>query len=521
MAVDPLWNSVVLQLDCNGTNGSATFTDRSDSAHVVTATGSMQVSTANPKFGSGAAYGVANGSLTLPSSSDFTFGTGDFRLRAWVYFLSTGGNQAVFSLGSNWTMYLGSGTLYLFDGANNILTATVSVNNWHWLDLVRLNGVLYLLVDGVQASTAAYATNMTSSNMVVGDNTLGNAKIHGYLDEVQIMKGDVGPLNLGHPLGPLLTGTEPAPLLVYDPNRPAATLVLNPVGRDGDTHVQDQGVVSKTLVAAGNARLSVWQSKFTVTSLYCDGTGDYFMLPSGADMQLTGDLTIGVWVRPLSNTAARGAIIANAMASWATGATYLLRYGTSGTSPGKAAFGRHGTDPLLVSTSTLALDTWAYLEVNRNGSTVELSVNGTVEATATDSSTWDFSTLGTLFGASLWDSTDGYFNGYLGPMRIVNGEADHSGNFTAPTDAFTTNFGALSGVVKDSADDFTETRVRVYREETGELVGAALSDAVTGYYEIPTPFIDEHSAVVYPSATDPSVVPLQAQVFNGVIAAVP
>lgn len=521
MAVDPLWGSVVLQLDCNGTNGSTTFTDLSDSAHVVTANGSMAVSTAYPKFGTGAASGAGAGSLTVASSPDFTFGTGNFRLRAWVCFMSTTGNQAVYSLGSNWTLYLGSGTLYLFDGSSNIMTAAITTTEYHWIDLVRLNGVLHLLIDNTEVASFTYTTNMTSSNFVIADNTAGNAKLTGYMDDIQVMKGDVGPLLLGHPLGPLLTGTEPPPIYVYDPNKPLAALLLNPIGYQGAVTVTDQAVVPETLTAVGNARLSVNQSKFTVASLYCDGAGDYFQLPADTKRQLTADLTLGAWVRPISDSQARATIMANAMTSWAAGAVYLLRYGTSGAHPGKVALGRHGTDPLLVSTTTLALNTWAYVEVNRNGSTMELSVNGTVEATATDSGTWDFSTLGTLFGANLWDGADGYFYGFLGPMRIIKGGADHSGNFTAPTDAFTTNYGAISGVVKDSADDFTETRVRVYREETGELVGAALSDAVTGYYEIPTPFIDEHSAVVYPSATDPSVVTLQAQVFNGVIAAVP
>lgn len=519
MAVDPLWSSVVLQLDCNGANNSTTFTDLSSSGHVVTAAGNMKVSTANVKTGSGSAFGAADGALTVASSSDFTFGTGDFRLRAWVRFLSGSGNHAVFSLGSNWTLYLGSGTLYLFDGSSNILSSgSVVLGDWHWVDLVRIAGVLYLRVDGAAASSVAYTTNMASSNLVIGDNTLNSAKISGYLDSIQVMKGEVGPLELGVPLGPLPTDVEPPPRLAYDAHRGSVALLLNPAGQNNSTALVDQGLAGRSLSAFGNARLRVAQSKFTVASLFLDGTGDYFKLASSSAFAFTGDFTLGVWVRPTANTNSRATIVANAMNSWAAGASYLLRYGTSGTSPGKVAFGLQGNDPLLVSTSTVALDVWTYVEVARSGSAVRLSVGGTIEATATDSSTWDFSTLGTLLGANLWDGGDGYFTGYIGPVRIVDGAADHTANFTPPTDAFTTYFGAFSGVVKDSANDETDSRVRVYREEAGELIGSVVSDATTGYYEIPTPFVDEHSVLIYPSDSDPSPVPLQAQVFNGVFA---
>lgn len=521
MAVDALFSQVVLLLRCDGANNSTTFTDLSSAGRPITTNGNMKVSTARSKFGGASAYAAADGALSMPSSADFTFGTGDFTWEAWVYFLTTTGNQNIFSLDNAWSLYTGSGTLYFYAVSGNILTSVLTINEWHHIALSRVSGVVYLHVDGVQVATASYTANITGTNMVVGGGTATTSRINGHIDEARITKGTgryVG--SAGHPLTAFPTNVEPVLAPAYDGGRASVALLLNPTGQNNSTALVDTSLVGRALQAFGDAKLRVAQAKHSVAAMYFDGTGDYFKTASAADFQFTGDFAIECWVHPTSNTNSRGAILANAMTSWAAGATYLLRYGTSGTSPGKVAFGRHGTDPLLVSTSTVALNDWTHIAVTRSGSTIRLFVNGTIEATATDSSTWDFSTLGTLLGACLWESgSTGYFTGYIGPVRIADGAAKYTAGFTPPADVFTEYFGALSGNAKDSLAANTDSLVRAYLESTGDKVGAILSDASTGNYLIPTKFPTAHTLVFYPAADEPT--PLQAKVLNGVLPLTP
>jgi hypothetical protein len=78
---DPNYASVSLLLHMDGTNGSTVFTDLSPVPKVVTRFGDAQISTAQSKFGGSSAYFDGTGDyLTVASSADFGFGTGDFTI---------------------------------------------------------------------------------------------------------------------------------------------------------------------------------------------------------------------------------------------------------------------------------------------------------------------------------------------------------------------------------------------------------------------------------------------------------
>lgn len=83
---DEHFSDVVLLLNCNGADGSTTFTDDSDSGHTVTANGDAQVDTAEKKFGSGSALFDGTGDyLSIPDHADFDLGNSDFTIEFWLW----------------------------------------------------------------------------------------------------------------------------------------------------------------------------------------------------------------------------------------------------------------------------------------------------------------------------------------------------------------------------------------------------------------------------------------------------
>jgi hypothetical protein len=73
-ATDPSYASVALLLHCNGSNGSTTFTDNGPLGLSVTAVGNAQVSTTNPKFGTGCLLGDGTDDLLQAgASTDWKF----------------------------------------------------------------------------------------------------------------------------------------------------------------------------------------------------------------------------------------------------------------------------------------------------------------------------------------------------------------------------------------------------------------------------------------------------------------
>jgi hypothetical protein len=82
---DPYFANVVLLMPMTGTNGGTTFTDLK--GHSVTANGNAVTSTARyvGTLGSSALFDGTTDYLSIPASSEFNMGTGDFCIEAWVY----------------------------------------------------------------------------------------------------------------------------------------------------------------------------------------------------------------------------------------------------------------------------------------------------------------------------------------------------------------------------------------------------------------------------------------------------
>lgn len=211
---DPNISSVGLLLSGDGTNGSTTFTDESPAAHgSPTVNGNTQVSTTNPKFGTGSIQFDGSGdNLQYANHADWLFGSGAFTVELWVRFdtasievtqalidlWTTSGNQRCWTLQYNG----GAATNTLqFAGSSGGSSADLSISSnwtptadqWYHIAVDRSGNVFRLYIDGAMVATTTTAFTLHSS---ISDLRIGNifsisstAFLDGNLDEIRITKG--------------------------------------------------------------------------------------------------------------------------------------------------------------------------------------------------------------------------------------------------------------------------------------------------------------------------------------------
>ena len=172
--------------------------------------GNAQISTAQTKFGSGSMYFDGTGDyLTLLTSPNLQFGTGDFTVELWTYFIARGANGSCFI--GNYNNFT-TGALALFaghaggntskyqvsynGGSFPSIQSTTSIiyNTWAHLALVRSGTTITLYINGVADGTitsASAALNGVGSVSYIGTagDATANYNVNGYIDDLRITKG--------------------------------------------------------------------------------------------------------------------------------------------------------------------------------------------------------------------------------------------------------------------------------------------------------------------------------------------
>ena len=165
----------------------------------------------------------------------------------------------------------------------------------------------------------------------------------------------------------------------------------------------------------------------------------------------SGNWTVEGWVCTLTRTTNyplifgnnRGSFTTDALAITASNADsspsyldkFVFAWGSAGFSSPSA-----GTSALLVSNVTNSNGVWYHLAIVRNGTSIKMYRNGTEVASATVSAaaTFNWGFNGSLAGGGNWDGAQGNWNGYLDDLRVTNGVARYTSNFTPPTQPFVT-----------------------------------------------------------------------------------
>ncbi len=435
---DPYFSSTKLLLNGNGTNGSTTFTDSSNSSHTVTANGDAQISTAQSKFGGASMKFDGNDSIEVASSTDLSFGSGDFTIECWAYFNSLpsymtvatfdgGGSYAsiFFAHLPSLNCYIsGNGTSWNVLAGNSLGTPSTGV--WHHLALVREGNVYRGFLDGVQGFSVINSSGPYGSSALA---RIGNASatlsqgIDGYIEDFRVTKGVARYGNFAVPTAGFSTLTPVEP---YFHNN---SLLLHGDGTNGSTTFKDDSINNHTITANGNVQISTAQSKFGGSSMYFDGTGDYvdFTIDSTT---LSSDFTIEAWVYRTGTGQTQ--VFFGTFPHTVLGIS-LNRAGTGKT----ALYIGNGSSWQTLdfrSTGTIATNTWTHLAVVRHNNVITIYHDGVSQGSTSANMPTGFNG-GARIGAGTLGSGE-FVAGYIDDFRITKGVARYTANFTPPTSAF-------------------------------------------------------------------------------------
>ena len=197
---DAYYPQVAALLHFDGVNGSTTITDNSKNNFTITATNGAVISTAQSKFGGASVFlDGTNDYLVTPTTSAFTFGTGDFTVELWIYQTVSSVSAYKVLVGDNvygsvggWQLYSYNNQLNLWKGGTEIISpsGTLTLNSWNHIVWTRASGNNRIFINGTQVgSTVSDSTNYTSTAIYIGAAKDGYGYFAGYIDELRITNG--------------------------------------------------------------------------------------------------------------------------------------------------------------------------------------------------------------------------------------------------------------------------------------------------------------------------------------------
>ncbi len=183
-----------------------TLTNKDDiwdaSGHYLTKIGGVAASNTQRKFTTSSAIHLnGNDRITLPISEDSNFGTGDFTIEWWQYWVSQTGYGTIYdnnyNTSPNVLMQTDSGVYkyYVYMNALQKLTEPTAANasQWYHYALVRYNGTVTLYRDGAASGTPFTFTASVGNSAVatgIGARTGANSPIsNSYIQDFRITKG--------------------------------------------------------------------------------------------------------------------------------------------------------------------------------------------------------------------------------------------------------------------------------------------------------------------------------------------
>ena len=163
------------------------------------------------------------------------------------------------------------------------------------------------------------------------------------------------------------------------------------------------------------------------------GTGDYLRVDrkDNSDFNLsTNDFTIEFWMysRNVGASLHLVTFAASSVSASSDAGFYVRQYG--GVVQGYCFEGNNSIG--VVATGSLSIDKWYHIAYVRSGSTFTMYLDGTSTATASSAEAANFNAGWNLNIGSAYSDLY-HYNGYLSNLRIINGTALYTSNFTPNT----------------------------------------------------------------------------------------
>jgi hypothetical protein len=227
-----------------------------------------------------------SGDYLTVTSSDFSFGTGDFTIECWYNLTATPTNFYIFDFGSNGMRFQiydsGSGpVVYMMTSTSTYVIAPansyVTVGQWYHIAMTRIGTTVTGFINGISQGTQTVADNFTHTALTIGNyGGGGDYEFTGYLSNLRILKGTA-----------LYTSNFTPPTRELQPIGDTVLLCCNNPDSAGAE------ATGKTITVNGDAVASTFSPGLTRDFTYgtqFDGvsrfdTQGYFVPPSGTTEQ--------------------------------------------------------------------------------------------------------------------------------------------------------------------------------------------------------------------------------------------
>ena len=363
--------------------------------------------------------------LTVPTSDDFAFGTGDYTIEAWVYKTTTGqehiyegrngGNTNRILFYVNSSNKLAS---YINASVKGAATSDFPLNSWVHVALVRSGTTGYMFQNGTQVATwTGDSTNIAKPNATLyigSDNSGSNYFWEGSISSLRVLKGTA-----------LYTSA-------FTPPTAPSTAITNTKLLLNFTNAAIFDQTGKTTVMTrANAQLDTSVKKFGTASLELDGASDYLEV-TNKDLAPVGtqSFTIECFVYVNANKNYNGIYSAGTGIQMYVNSSGKLQCWLANSGGTFFVNGFQGTT--VIPTST-----WRHIALVRDFSAGTLTwfVEGLEKGqqTSITDSVVGLTTYSHTIGS--YESGSYEFNGFIDEFRITN-KARYTSNFTAPTKEF-------------------------------------------------------------------------------------
>jgi len=211
---DPYIGNVSLLLHGDGANGSTTIVDSSPSPKTVTAFGDAALATppsypnSNSTFGNAIAFDGNGDYLSIPHSTDLSFGAGNFTVEMWLYANNLAAEPAIFvhrpAVAARGILSAidANGSIILLAGDSNdssweIITTSaagiITTGAWHHLAITRNGSTWRGWLNGTAVLTpgaASFTLDDSGGAFLIGKSDAGSVNyFNGYIDDFRVTKG--------------------------------------------------------------------------------------------------------------------------------------------------------------------------------------------------------------------------------------------------------------------------------------------------------------------------------------------
>jgi hypothetical protein len=193
------YDKVSLLLPMFGEDNGTAFPDFSPVPKTVTPVGNTKTVTSESKYyGSSAFFNGTGDALVVTASTDFAFGTGDFTIEFWGYFVGITNFGTIYihsSQSGSVQLFFVSGKLRLNNNtvAAVLDTATdIPTGQWMHFAVARQGTLVKWYLNGVNDSSGTDSTNFGGGtvDLTLGYDPVNSGRaIHAYIQDLRITKG--------------------------------------------------------------------------------------------------------------------------------------------------------------------------------------------------------------------------------------------------------------------------------------------------------------------------------------------